>query len=258
MKSIFPSIVAILTFLFFHPVSAQNDSSKPEPKGYQLLKTYCYVCHNPNATSHDQMLAPPMMMVKKHYKPAFPDKQEFINAIVDWVHHPSEEKVLMPGAVRKFKIMPPLAYPEEDLRLIAEYIFDNEMDKPVMMQQMHGNKNSNQQMMQKSVVELNDGKKWKIDAASMQTMKVVNDMLERFSANDVSDYHELGKEIFKKSKVVIMDENNQGPAFDQLHNFFHGIEGYMHKLMEVSTMKEGEKYKALLEIKARQFTDFFE
>ncbi len=252
MKSTILFVTALILFLF-----ALTANGQTEPKGYQLLKTYCYVCHNPNATSHDQMLAPPMMMVKKHYKPAYPDKQDFINAIISWVHHPTEEKALMPGAVRKFKIMPPLAYPEDDLKLIAAYIFDNEMDKPAMMRQMHGNNNQGRKM-ERAVVELNDGKKWKVDAATLKSMETVNQMLERFSADKVSDYHELGKEIFSKSKSVIMNENNRGAVFEQLQNFFHGMEENMHNLMEVTNMEEGEKYKALLEVKARTFNDFFE
>lgn len=260
MKILLITTASALLFLFAPVlVNSQNNSKATltDSEGYRLLKTYCYVCHNPNVTSHDQMLAPPIMMVKKHYKPAYPNKQDFIDAIVSWVHHPSKEKALMPGAVRKFKIMPPLAYPENDLKIIAEYIFDNEQEKPAMMQQMQGNK-GNKKMTERSVVALNDGKKWKVDETTIKTMNVVNQMLERFSANKVSDYHELGKLIFEKSKTVIMDNKNEGAAFEQLHNFFHGLEKNMHKLMEVTSMKEGEKYKALLELHARKFNDYFE
>jgi len=232
-------------------------SPQDNSKGYQLLKTYCYVCHNPYVESKDKMLAPPMMMVKNHYKPNYPVKADFINAIVKWVHHPSEEDVLMPGAVRKFKIMPPLAYPENDLRAIAEYIFDNELEKPMMMQQMHGNKSNQEIQMEKSTVELNNGEKWKVDPEIMKTMEKVNQMLINFNGKKVSEYQQLGKDIFKKAKIVIMDENHKGEVFDQLHNFFHGLENNMHQLMKVENIKDGEKYRALLEVHAKSFTEYF-
>ncbi len=251
--------IFITTLLSFQFTNGYGQSSTENiPEGYRLMKVYCYVCHNPEVKSHDQMLAPPMMMVKKHYKPTYPDKKDFVEAIVSWVHHPSTEKVLMPGAVRKFKIMPPLAYPEKDLIAIAEYMFDHEMDKPAMMQQMQGNKSRQEMQMEKSQVVLNDGKKWKVDASTITTMKEVNGMLTAFKGQEVSDYHQLGKDIFAKAKVMIMDENNKGEAYEQLHNFFHGMEGNMHKLMEVTTTEDGEKYRALLKVHARTFGDYFE
>ncbi len=248
----------ILLFLT-QSIIAQQDKSATVERGYQLMTTYCYACHNPNVTSHDQMLAPPMIMVKRHYQPNFPQRDDFINAIVSWVHHPSMEKVLMPGAVRKFKIMPPLAYPEDDLVAIAGYMFDNELDKPVMMTEMHnGADNRNQRMAEMSSLTLNDGKKWKVDHLTIETMKSVNTMVSDFSGKEVGDYRQLGKDLFAEAKKVLLDENNQGEAFEQLHAFFHGLENNMHQLMEVKTVEEGEKYKGLLEVHARLFDNYFE
>jgi hypothetical protein len=260
MKYLLPLIFSIITITSYSNVINEGkitSSPQDNSKGYQLLKTYCYACHNPYVESKDKMLAPPMMRVKKHYKPNYPVKEDFINAIIKWVHHPNEESALMPGAVRKFKIMPPLAYPEEDLRTIAEYIFDNELEKPMMMQKMHGNKFNHKMQMEKTTVELNDGKRWKVDPAIVKTMEEVNQMLIRFEGNEVLEYQQLGKNVFQKAKMVIMNENQQGEVFDQLHNFFHGLENNMHQLMKIDNTTDGEKYKALLEVHARSFTDYF-
>jgi len=118
------TLISFFILLLIGSIFAQQEKPAPADKGYQLIKTYCYVCHNPNVTRHDQMIAPPMMMVKRHYQPNFTNKEDFINAIVNWVHHPSAEKALMPGAVRKFKIMPPLAYPKEDLEAMWIEIYE--------------------------------------------------------------------------------------------------------------------------------------
>jgi len=46
------------------------------------------------------------------------------------VKSPSPERTLMPGAVKKFNLMPALPYSDEDLAVIAEYIFEESMEKP--------------------------------------------------------------------------------------------------------------------------------
>ncbi len=248
-------------------ISAAND------QGYTLLKTYCYACHNPEATSRDQMLAPPMIRVKEHYLPVYPNKEEFVKAIVDWVKHPSEEKVMMPGAVRNFNMMPPLAYPDDVLKTIAAYMYDHELEKPKMMG-MHGGghgkgrghgghgqgmgRGTTGDQLQKAPVTLNNGKKWDVDDEVMQTMEKVEDQLEKFNGNNADDYRQLGKDVFNNIKGIIMNNKKEGEAFNQLQNFFHGMEGYMHNLMAVKTTEEGEKYKAMLEVYVKTFKNYFQ
>ena len=111
--------------------------------GYDLLKDNCYVCHNPAAKSHDDLLAPPLMAVKMRYSKQYTSKEEFITAIVNWVQNPTEEKALMKGAVNNFKVMPPLPIEVEKIKKIATYIYENDLEKPTWlpkhMQKMHKN-----------------------------------------------------------------------------------------------------------------------
>jgi hypothetical protein len=99
-------------------------------EGYTLMKNYCYVCHNPNAVSHDSILAPPFTAVKRRYSMQYDNKEEFVTAMVSWIEKPSEEKALMRGAVNKFKVMPPLPLEKEILQKIAIYIYDNDVEQP--------------------------------------------------------------------------------------------------------------------------------
>ena len=101
--------------------------------GYELMKTHCYACHNPQAASHDEILAPPFKAVKMHYTGAYNDRTDFINAVVNWVQDPNEDDALMRGAVNKFEIMPRLPLPTKDLEKIAAYLYDNEVEEPVWM-----------------------------------------------------------------------------------------------------------------------------
>lgn len=104
-----------------------------EEEGYALMKANCYVCHNPNSASHDDVIAPPFKAVKMHYTRQFDSKEEFVNAVVNWVLEPSEDKALMYGAVNRFKVMPKLILDKNDLEKIASYLYDNDVDEPEWM-----------------------------------------------------------------------------------------------------------------------------
>ena len=100
-----------------------------EHTGKKLMETNCYACHNAT-TSEAERIGPPMIAIKKHYISENTTKEEFTTAILSWVKEPSEEKSKMPGAVRRFKVMPYQFFPEETIREIADYIFNNEIEQP--------------------------------------------------------------------------------------------------------------------------------
>jgi len=111
--------------------------------GYALMKENCYVCHNPEAASHDAIIAPPFKAVKMHYMNNYDSKESFVTAMVNWVQKPSEENALMKGAVDKFKVMPPLPLETSEIEKIATYIYENDVEEPVWMKEhmkeMQGN-----------------------------------------------------------------------------------------------------------------------
>jgi cytochrome c2 len=123
------------------PVKVTQIANNSE--GYQLLKTTCYACHNPNTESHNQIIAPPMIAVKKMYSMKYNTKDAFVNAIVSWASDPKEENSLMKGAVNRFKVMPKQGFKKEDLTKIATYIYENNIDAPSWFaeheKQMRGN-----------------------------------------------------------------------------------------------------------------------
>ena len=104
-----------------------------EDEGYTLMKSNCYICHNPNAASHDDIIAPPFKAVKNRYKKEYDTKEEFVNAVVNWVRNPLEEKALMYGAVEQYKVMPQMMVEVADLEKIAGYLYDNKVDEPEWM-----------------------------------------------------------------------------------------------------------------------------
>lgn len=97
--------------------------------GEELLTQRCLVCHG-NDQTEENRLAPPIIAVKQRYLKQFRDKDSFVNAIAQWARAPSEDKLLMRGALGKFGLMPALPYDEAELKAIAEYIFEGSMLKP--------------------------------------------------------------------------------------------------------------------------------
>jgi Protein of unknown function (DUF3365)./Cytochrome c. len=99
-------------------------------EGKKLMETKCYLCHNPSVGEHDQRIGPPMVAVKAHYLDAYQDRESFVAAIMEFVKSPSEDKTMMRGAVRRFGLMPTQQFPEEEIRKIAEYLYDFQIEEP--------------------------------------------------------------------------------------------------------------------------------
>ncbi|WP_077373082.1 c-type cytochrome [Flavobacterium sp. A45] len=113
------------------------------PEGLKLMKQNCYACHSVTTKSHDEIIAPPMIAVKKRYLMQYNSKEDFVNAIVAYSSDPKAENALMIGAVNKFNPMPKQNFKENDLKKIASYIYDNQIEAPKWFQnhfqQNHGN-----------------------------------------------------------------------------------------------------------------------
>ena len=97
--------------------------------GKELFEKECYTCHNPK-DQQNELIAPPMMAIKNHYLKATTSRDQFVNEIMNWVKKPSRERSRMPVALNKFGIMPYQSFPEETVTQIAEYLYDNEIEKP--------------------------------------------------------------------------------------------------------------------------------
>lgn len=113
-----------------------------DTEAYELIKTKCYICHSINSSSHDVIIAPPMAAVKMRYSRNYRAKENFVEAITKWTMDPKVEKALMSGAVDNFNVMPKQVFVEEEIRKIATYIYENELEEPdwfdVHQKEMHG------------------------------------------------------------------------------------------------------------------------
>lgn len=237
------------TLEFNDPGYAEAENQASKDRGYELMTQKCFICHlpKPDPSKREQMIAPPMVQVQEHYKPTYPEKEDFINAMVAFIQEPSEEKTLMPGAVRKFNLMPKLLYEESELRLIAETIYEQDFGAapPRVRQSQMGQ------------LKLNNGSKWEVKQETMNRMTAITEKVNGFNSADVSDYNRLGKEIFDDAKVILLDDSYSGDLFDQIHVFFNGIENNMHGLIAAESREEAEKQLTELKARVKEFHTYF-
>ncbi len=131
MKS---KLIVTILFVFTMGISCFAQSKKAsisiENEAQQLVTNNCYSCHSPSSSSHDEIIAPPMIAVKTRYFKEYNSEKDFVNAIVSYAKNPSKLKTLMKGAVNKFGVMPQQNFRKKDLQKIAKYIYNNPIKEP--------------------------------------------------------------------------------------------------------------------------------
>jgi cytochrome c553 len=142
--------------------------------GKTLVETNCYACHSPTAPLNGR-LAPPMAAVKSHYiedSTSFPD---FTAELIRFVGKPSEGYTKMPGAVRRFGLMPQVQYPEEDLRAIAAYIYYADLEQPDWFEQHQlEEKAENQKIFGQLKDYADQGRRYAMQAKSVLGSNLLN------------------------------------------------------------------------------------
>ena len=101
-----------------------------EESGKELFNTLCLSCHTINPNKGITKVAPPIFAVIKHVKSAYPQREDFVQQIIDWVEYPDKDVSLMRGAIKKFGLMPKLPYKQEEVRKVAEFLYDKKSTLP--------------------------------------------------------------------------------------------------------------------------------
>lgn len=103
--------------------------AKATHPGAKVYQSACMSCHA--LAAKEEGIAPPLFGVKDHVIKAYPERTAFIQRVVAWVQAPNPQDVLMPGAVKKFGLMPAQTQlSEADLQAVAEFIYDTDFTKP--------------------------------------------------------------------------------------------------------------------------------
>ncbi|WP_369047660.1 DUF3365 domain-containing protein [Tenacibaculum sp. UWU-22] len=132
-------IISVVTFFSCNQTKKNEYSKKNTEKavtektvnyeGKKLLETNCFVCHNAK-TPHNERIAPPMIAIKAHYINKNTSEEEFTKNFVTFVLKPSNENAKMHGAVKRFGLMPYQKFNESDLKKIANYIYNYQIEEP--------------------------------------------------------------------------------------------------------------------------------
>lgn len=124
------TLAAIVLALASSPLSAQTEAQANAQTDEQAYNTLCLSCHLLSKKKGEQSLAPPVFAVKSHVIKAYPEREDFIQTVVDWVEEPNLDTALMPGAIRKFGLMPKLPYAASEVRQAAAYMYDTAFELP--------------------------------------------------------------------------------------------------------------------------------
>lgn len=109
------------------PITVEEESTKvDEQVALKLMSQTCFTCHNPDLEI-DNRVAPPMFKIREHYLDDETTQDEFVKNITHFINNPTEENSIMPGAIRNFGLMPKMTFKDEDIKLIAAYLFENDV-----------------------------------------------------------------------------------------------------------------------------------
>ncbi|MFH1947751.1 MAG: cytochrome C [Pseudomonadota bacterium] len=99
-----------------------SSSINADSMGALLFHGNCITCHAETKT----LSAPSIMEVRENYLRAFPNKENFVEYMSDWVIKPKKESSIMLEAVDKHGLMPELGYDKETLETISAYIYETD------------------------------------------------------------------------------------------------------------------------------------
>jgi cytochrome c len=95
----------------------------------QLFDAKCGVCHSKTRpTDISKVIAPALMGVMRHVKMSYPNKDQALAFMRDYVMNPSKEKAIcMPQKIQRFGLMPSQKgnVTKEELEKITEWMYDN-------------------------------------------------------------------------------------------------------------------------------------
>lgn len=232
----------------------KSENKTTEQDGETLMKTNCLTCHG-NGSSHDDILAPPMMGVKNHYFEEGMTETDFVSSIVEWTKNPTKENSKMPGAVKRFNVMPKQDFDVKEVEAIAKYMYNNEMEKPQWFDQ-HMKENHSEMVIKG--LSLNEGQKWE---ANSETTNGINNMIT--AVNDltenptVKDYKSLGETLNDIKGKILNQCTMKGPAHDNLHSFLMPLIRKIKRLKNVDSIERAQKITSKIELHLAEYKKYF-
>jgi len=117
----------LLVFTAAALISWQAHALGPDAMAGKSAFAVCNACHDAQL---DPPRGPPMFGVQRRYKRDHPQRDDFVRQVVAFVKQPGMEKVKMRGAVRHLGLMPAMPLPDDTLRAIAAYVYEEDFPPP--------------------------------------------------------------------------------------------------------------------------------
>ncbi len=89
--------------------------------GNLLWDQRCGACHSLNPPPK---IGPPARGIVMNYASQYSTREDFAKAVSKWTLHPQKENSLMPHAIERFGMMPPLVFEEKELQEIGRWMWD--------------------------------------------------------------------------------------------------------------------------------------
>jgi hypothetical protein len=102
--------------------------AQAEDSALKIFTETCLACHGESANAADRA-APPIFAAKNHYSD-LTNKEDFVAALSAYIQSPSEEAARMPGAIKKFGLMPDLGLDAETADKLAEFVWQTDFSEP--------------------------------------------------------------------------------------------------------------------------------
>lgn len=134
-------LTIILLFLIFTGLACnQNIKSDYDPaklnlneaermQAREVVESVCLQCHSPKAAPDDR-IAPPLEIAKRNYLASSSSKAEFVDLMTNFIKAPTQEQAKLHSDIEEFGLMDPLGYSEKQIRDIAIFIYETDLDKP--------------------------------------------------------------------------------------------------------------------------------
>ena len=87
--------------------------------GETFYKNQCGFCHNA-----EELIAPDMNKIKARYLEKYKTKDAFVKAVTVFVKNPNKENAIYKDGIDNFSDMPKMPFKDEQIKAVAEYIFN--------------------------------------------------------------------------------------------------------------------------------------
>lgn len=136
LKSYTSIILGLIIFTFLGcNRNLRSDQSKLEltdterMEAREIVTTVCQNCHHPTAAP-DNRLAPPLEIAKRNYLASSSSKADFVDQFTRFIIAPTQEEAKLHSDVEEFGMMDPLGYSEEQIRAVAIFVYETDLEKP--------------------------------------------------------------------------------------------------------------------------------